>query len=100
MGWLTARGYTVEADWLPARLGFGCGSLRVDVHPMVLDRQGNGVQRGLGGEVFEHSRATRTSGVVGGRAIIFASAERLRELHQGYELREVDVHDLRLLAEL
>jgi len=67
---------------------------------MVLDSDGNGVQRGLDGEVFEHSRAMRTLGVVGGRAVVVATAQRLRELHKGYELREVDVHDLHLLADL
>ena len=100
VGWLTARGYTAETDWLPARLELRSGSLRVDVHPMVLDSDGNGVQGGLGGEVFEHSRSMRTSGVVSGRAVVVATANRLRELHEGYELREVDVHDLHLLADL
>jgi lincosamide nucleotidyltransferase A/C/D/E len=33
VGWLTARGYTAETDWLPARLELRSGSLRVDVHP-------------------------------------------------------------------
>jgi hypothetical protein len=37
------------------------------VHPMVLDSDGNGVQQGLGGEVFEHARAMRTLGVASGR---------------------------------
>ncbi len=100
VGWLTARGYAVETDWLPARLELPSGPLRVDVHPMVLDSDGNGVQRGLGGEVFEHSRAMRTLGVVSGRAVVVATAKRLRELHEGYEPRDVDVHDLHLLAEL
>ena len=100
VGWLTARGYTAETDWLPARLELRSGSLRVDVHPMILDSDGNGVQRGLGGEVFEHSRAMRTLGVVSGRSVVVATAKRLRELHEGYELREVDVHDLHLLADM
>jgi lincosamide nucleotidyltransferase A/C/D/E len=67
---------------------------------MVLDSDGNGVQQGLAGEVFEHSRAMRTVGVVRGRAVVVATARRLRELHQGYELRDLDVHDLQLLADL
>ena len=54
----------------------------------------------LDGEVFEHSRAMRTLGVVGGRAVVVATAKRLRELHEGYEPREVEVHDLHLLADL
>lgn len=67
---------------------------------MVLDSDGNGVQRGLGEEVFEHSRAMRTLGVVRGRAVVVGTAKRIRELHEGYELREVDIHDLHLLADL
>ena len=100
VGWLAARDYAVETDWLPARLELRSGSLRVDVHPMVLDSNGNGVHRGWGGEVFEHSRAMRTLGFVNGRAVVVATAKRLRELHEGYELREVDAHDLHLLADL
>jgi lincosamide nucleotidyltransferase A/C/D/E len=100
LGWLTARGYAAETDWLPARLELRSGPLRVDLHPMVLDSNGNGVQRGLGDELFEHSRAMRTLGVVSGRAVVVATATRLRELHEGYEPREVDVHDLQLLADL
>lgn len=67
---------------------------------MVLDSDGNGVQRGLGDEMFAHSRAMRTLGVVSGRAVVVATATRLRELHEGYEPREVDVHDIHLLADL
>jgi lincosamide nucleotidyltransferase A/C/D/E len=100
VGWLTARGYAAETDWLPARLELRSGPLRVDVLPMVLDSDGNGVQRGLSGELFEHPRAMRTLGVVGGRAVVVTTATRLRELHEGYEPREVDVHDLQLLADL
>jgi lincosamide nucleotidyltransferase A/C/D/E len=100
LGWLTARGYAAETDWLPARLELRSGPLRVDLHPMVLDSDGNGVQRGLGDELFEHSRAMRTLGVVSGRAVVVATARRLRELHEGYEPREVDVHDFHLLADL
>ena len=96
LGWLTARGYAAETDWLPARLELRSGPLRVDLHPMVLDSDGNGVQRGLGDELFEHSRAMRTLGVVSGRAVVVATARRLRELHEGYEPREVGVHDLHL----
>jgi lincosamide nucleotidyltransferase A/C/D/E len=46
LGWLQARGYAAETNWLPARLELRSGPLRVDVHPMVLDSDGNGVQRG------------------------------------------------------
>lgn len=100
LDWLTARGYVAETDWLPARVQLRSGPLRVDVHPMVLDSQGNGVQRGLGDELFEHALATRTLGVVSGRTVVVATATRLREQHEGYEPRDVDVHDLQLLADL
>ena len=40
------------------------------------------------------------TGAVSGRAVVVATARRLRELHEGYEPREVDVHDLHLLADL
>ncbi len=99
--WLADRGYVPELDWFPSRIEMRCGSQRVDLHPLMLDVDGNGLQRGLGGEViFRHPAAERTTGFIDGRAVVVATAHRLRQLHAGYELRDVDLHDLALLDRL
>lgn len=57
-------------------------------------------QKGLGGEVFHHRGDARTEGWINGHPVIVATAERLRELRQGYEPRDVDLHDLAILDAL
>lgn len=100
LDWLAGRGYETLVDWLPVRaeLGGPCG--RVDVHPMVLDERGDGIQQGLDGEEFVHASADRTVGRIAGREVVVASADRQRRLRTGYALRDVDRHDLAMLDRL
>lgn len=99
--WLAKRGYVTETDWLPARIEMRSGTQRVDLHPLKLDVEGDGLQCGRGGEViFRHPAAERTTGLIDGRAVIVATAARLKQLHTGYEPRAVDRHDLALLNQL
>lgn len=95
--WLESRGYETVEDWLPTRIELRHERHAVDLHPMVLDAFGHGVQQGLGGQVLHHRADTRTEGWINGHPVIVATAERLRELRQGYEPREVDLHDLSIL---
>jgi len=100
MTWLNRRGYATVADELPARIELRHEHYAVDLHPMVLDAFGHGVQQGLGDQVFHHRANARTEGWINGHPVIVATAERLRELRQGYEPREVDLHDLAILEAL
>ena len=92
--WLTERGYTREADELPGRVELRRGEHAVDVHPMTVDAEGNGVQRGSGDVVFVHQAADRTRARVAGRPVTVARVERLIELRRRYRHRDVDAHDL------
>ncbi len=67
---------------------------------MVLNAYGHGVQQGPGGQVFDHRADTREEGTINGHPVIVATAQRLRELRQGYEPREVDSHDVSILHPL
>ena len=98
--WLRGRGYEVVADWLPIRVELRRGRCGVDLHPMKVDGRGDGVQAGFGTQVFEHRAADRTRGRIGGRRVVVATAARLMELHQGYEPRPEDLHDIALLRRL
>jgi lincosamide nucleotidyltransferase A/C/D/E len=98
--WLLRRGYAISEDWTPVRVELRSGECRVDVHPMRIVDGGDGVQQGLDGESFLHRAADRVEGVIGGRPVVVACAERLRALRVGYEPRSVDVHDLAILDEL
>ncbi|VEG27051.1 nucleotidyltransferase domain-containing protein [Actinomyces howellii] len=98
--WLSGRGYEVVTDWLPIRVELRRGSCGVDVHPMEVGPGGDGVQAGFGTQVFEHRASSRTLGRIGGRQVVVADATTLLNLHEGYEPRAQDLHDIALLRRL
>jgi len=98
--WLHGRGYHLAEDWRPVRVELAGERGRVDVHPMEIQDNGDGLQRGFGEQVFLHAARDRTMGVIGGREVVVACTARLRELRTGYEPRPVDLHDLRTLDRL
>jgi lincosamide nucleotidyltransferase A/C/D/E len=100
LAWLVERGYRPVEDWLPVRIELAGAAGRVDVHPMRIDHAGSGIQQGLGHEVYVHAAADRTRGIIGGRDVVVARADRQRELRTGYRLRDVDRHDLAQLDQL
>jgi lincosamide nucleotidyltransferase A/C/D/E len=101
LNWLRTQGYLDEIDWLPARVELRHGHFRVDVHPMTLDSAGNGSQCNAEGEIiYRHPSNARTVGMIGGHPVCVATAQRLQELRQGYQPRDVDDHDLWLLRDL
>jgi lincosamide nucleotidyltransferase A/C/D/E len=108
---LAARGYVVETDWLPNRVelhrpggagsgGAGSGGGRVDVHPLTFGPDGDAVQAGLDGAVFRYPPDGFVAGVIGGVRVDCLSRELQVASHTGYELRDVDRHDLAVLASL
>ncbi|HYO20179.1 MAG TPA: lincomycin resistance protein LmrB [Dermatophilaceae bacterium] len=100
LAWLEERDYAVAEDWLPIRVELVASHGRVDVHPMTIQANGDGIQKGFGDETFTHAARDRTYGVIGGVTVVVASAARLRELRQGYAHRDVDLHDLAVLESL
>ena len=70
----------------------------VDLHPVVFDDTGHGVQEGLDGEVFRYPPDAFTEGRVDGTVVPCLSRRQQLRFHPGYALREADRHDLRLLA--
>lgn len=100
LAWLRHRGYQVVEDWLPVRIELASPCGRVDVHPMAIQANGDGVQQGLGGDVFVHAATDRMTGHIGGHPVSVACRKWLIELRQGYDPRPEDLHDLALLAAL
>jgi lincosamide nucleotidyltransferase A/C/D/E len=84
----------------PSSLFLGNASLRVDLHPVVLDARGNGWQPG-GRRAWDLYPAEGFGGrgTIGGRAVRCLSPEVQLRHHLGYEWDDGDVHDLRLLAQ-
>ena len=95
-----ALGYTVETDWLPVRVELVAAAGWVDVHPVVFDSSGHGVQAGLDGVTFDYAAKDLQHGVLGGRTVSCISAAHQIRVHSGYEHRPQDVHDLEQLRAL
>lgn len=98
--WLEEDGCRLVEDWLPVRVELRSGERAVDLHPMRVEANGDGVQSLLDGGTIRHAAASRTVGVVDGRTIVVADAVRLLELREGYEPRAIDRHDVALLRAL
>jgi lincosamide nucleotidyltransferase A/C/D/E len=98
---LAEMGYAIETDWRPARVELAAaGSRWVDLHPVRFDVDGRGRQADLDGGYFEYPSDCFVTGRIGGRAVPCLSVEQQLRFREGYELREVDRHDLAVLAAL
>jgi len=94
---LAARGFVVIRDWLPTSVALRDGQGReVDLHPVDLTADGGGEQTLPDGATWHYSPPT--VGSIDGRSIGCASAEDQLLMHQGYEPRPVDFHDVRNIA--
>jgi len=101
LGALAGLGYLVETDWLPVRVELQRpGRGRVDLHPLVFDERGDGAQAGLDGSVFRYPRDGFVLGSVRGVEVPCLSRDLQLTFHQGYQPRDVDLHDLARLREL
>ncbi|WP_091411712.1 nucleotidyltransferase domain-containing protein [Friedmanniella luteola] len=98
---LAALGYAPETDWLPVRLELAAPQDRwVDLHPVVFDAWGDGVQAGLDGATFHYPAADLVLGVLADHPLPCLSAARQQRFHTGYPPRPQDRHDLALLRDL
>jgi len=95
-------GYRPHVDWRPVRIAVVDDDGReVDLHPVVYDATGHGVQANVAGrEPFEYPASDFVDGVIGGRAVRCLSAAAQAALHDGYPARDIDRHDLAVLARL
>lgn len=94
-------GYALETDWRPVRLEVSAPRSRyVDLHPLVLDDDGNGVQAGFDGATFFYPTTSFTTGVVEGRPVDCITAELQLRFHSGYDPREIDQADLEQLHQV
>jgi lincosamide nucleotidyltransferase A/C/D/E len=98
---LADLGYVMETDWRPNRVELVApGRGWVDVHPLVIDDDGNARQAALGGGWHEFPHSFFTIGYLGDVAVPCVSKEAQFLFHSGYELRQVDRHDLAFLDQL
>ncbi|WP_324651120.1 nucleotidyltransferase domain-containing protein [Georgenia sp. H159] len=98
---LARLGYAVQTDWRPVRVEVAApGDRWVDLHPVVFDEAGNGVQAGLDGGVFTYPAACFVTGTIAGREVGCLSVQQQLRFHSGYQPRAVDLADLALLRRM
>jgi lincosamide nucleotidyltransferase A/C/D/E len=101
MAHLDERGYRVTVDWLPVRVEMtSLEGLKVDLHPLTFDAQGNGRQEGLHGNYYLYPADQFTTGTIEGMSVPCIGKELQMTFHQGYSAREIDLLDLDELARL
>jgi lincosamide nucleotidyltransferase A/C/D/E len=94
-------GYVVETDWRPNRVELVApGQGWVDVHPLVVDKDGSARQAALGGGWHKFPPTYFTVGKIGAAVVPCVSEEAQRLFHSGYELRPIDSLDLAVLDTL
>ena len=98
---LQRNGFVVTTDWLPVRVELSdhVGDRHVDLHPLHFAADGSAWQAGLDDSRFDYPADAWCAGSVGGTQVHCLSARMQRAFHAGYELRDVDRHDLRLLED-
>jgi RimJ/RimL family protein N-acetyltransferase len=89
------RGYRLVLDHRPGRIVVADrDGHEIDLHPVVFDAIGDGVQTGMHGEVFHYPRSGLTYGLIGGQSVPCLSASLQLQFHSGYPLREFERRDL------
>ncbi|HET9872179.1 MAG TPA: lincomycin resistance protein LmrB [Propionibacteriaceae bacterium] len=95
---LQSAGFVVTVDALPSRLELRASDGRcVDLHPVRFLSDGSGVQDGLGEETFCYSADGFATGTIGAVEVACLSTAQQLAFREGYEPRDVDLHDVRLL---
>ena len=98
LGVLRELGYVVETDRRPNRVELVApGRGYVDVHPLVIDASGDARQASLDGAWHEFPASYFTTGRLGGVSVPCVSVAAQRAFRTGYDLRDMDRHDLDVL---
>lgn len=92
-------GYVVAVDDRPARVVLTSAAGQVDLHPIVWQPSGAGVQTGLEGETFDYPAGSLDAeGEIGGRSVRCGTPELQLAFHAHYDPREHDRRDMAALA--
>jgi lincosamide nucleotidyltransferase A/C/D/E len=97
---LRALGFVLAADELPTRCVLrDAGDRRIDVHPVIFDAEGGGLQQQPDGPPFRYPPEGLTGkGTIAGRLVRCLTPELQLRCHLAYEPDDDDRHDVRLLC--
>lgn len=92
---LKEKGYEIVTDLSPTRIELYNSNLGyIDIHPLVIDENGNAKQADLEGGFYCFKAEWFTNALFENRLIPCISAEAQKLFHSGYELREIDKIDI------
>jgi lincosamide nucleotidyltransferase A/C/D/E len=95
---LDSHGFTLSEDQLPVRFVLSHPHLgHIDFHTVTFDREGGGLQPQPSGKTFRYPPDGFVGGQIADRPVRCISARVQVLCHLGYEPKEKDVHDVRLL---
>lgn len=99
---LAKLGFAETLSWRPVRFVLTDPAGReIDLHPLRFAPDGSAEQSSLTpGEPFRYPARCFVTGTIQGRTVPCLSVEQQLHFHQGYEPRERDLHDLKLLRDL
>lgn len=98
---LKTNGYEVVTDWSPVRVELYHPQLSyIDIHPFVLNDDGTARQADLEGGFYEFGADIFGEAVFNGRIVPCISAKGQMLFHSGYELRDTDKHDIRIIEDV
>jgi lincosamide nucleotidyltransferase A/C/D/E len=97
---LRALGFVLAVDELPTRCVFrDAGDRRIDVHPVIFDSEGGGLQQQREGPPFRYPpEGLAGTGTIAGQPVHCLSPELQLVCHLAYEPDDDDRHDVRLLC--
>jgi lincosamide nucleotidyltransferase A/C/D/E len=96
---LEPLGYVLVGDERPARVVLTSEVGQVDLHPIVWQLSGDGVQTGLDGESFDYPAGSLDAeGEIAGRAVRCGTPELQVAFHAHYKPRDHDRRDMAALA--
>lgn len=98
---LVSCGYSIVTDCSPVRIELYHPEMSyIDVHPFLLSDDGRAKQADMEGGWYKFEPGYFGNAVFEGRNIPCISAEGQKIFHTGYELREIDKHDIKNIDSL
>jgi len=98
---LEKAGYVVTTDWRPSRIELHSPVYGyIDIHPLVLEESGKARQDTPDGGWYDFEPDYFSEVVFAGRRIPCISLKAQKLFHSGYELREADRHDIKILEDI
>ena len=98
---LRQQGYEITTDWRPCRIElYHPDYSYIDIHPLVIAAGGGAKQADGHGGWYEFQSSFFSQAVFEGRLIPCISLEAQKLFHTGYEPREKDLADIRILNSL